>query len=73
MPAEASIKLSNSLDAIASEVQRENNRKLGLKLDDLIRWLIFITIATGAVIYVYNLIIRCMYSAESISEWIAIP
>lgn len=73
MPAEASIKLSNSLDSIAGEVQRENHRKLGLKLDDLIRWLIFMIITTGAVIYVYSLIIRCLYSAESISEWIAAP
>jgi len=73
MSAEASIKLSSNLNAIAGEVQRENYRNWGLKLGDLIRWLIFLAITTGAIIYICDLIIRCLNRAESISEWIAPP
>lgn len=73
MSAEASIKLSSNLNAIASEVQRENYRNWGLKLGDLIRLLIFMIIATGAVIYICDLIMRCLNRAESISQWIAPP
>ena len=73
MPGEAPIKLSSNLDAIARKVQRERYRYYELRLNDLIRWLIFLIIAAGAVIYTCNLIMSFLYRAESISEWIAPP
>jgi|GEM_PF-2616176 hypothetical protein len=73
MSAEASKNLSSNLNAIAHEVWKENHNNRGLKLDDMIRWLIFMIITAGAVIYVCDLIIRCLNRAESISEWMAPP
>ncbi|MDD1761891.1 MAG: hypothetical protein LUQ59_06620 [Methanothrix sp.] len=71
MSTEASMKLSSSLDAL--KVQKENLNDWGLKLDDLMRWLLFIIIAAAVVIYICDLIISCLDRAEFISEWIAPP
>jgi len=71
MSTEASMKLSSGLDAL--KVQRENLNDWGLKLDDLMRWLLFIIITAAAVIYICDLIINCLDRAEFISEWIVPP
>ena len=71
MSTEASMKLSSGLDAL--KVQRENLNDWGLKLDDLMRWLLFIIITAAAVIYICDLIISCLDRAESIGEWIVPP
>ena len=71
MSTEASMKLSSGLDAL--KVEKENNNDWGLKLDDLMRWLLFIIITAAAVIYICDLIISCLDRAESIGEWIVLP
>ena len=71
MSTEASMKLSSGLDAL--KVEKENLNGWGLKLDDLMRWLLFIIITAAAVIYICDLIISCLYRAEFISEWIVPP
>jgi hypothetical protein len=73
MSIEISMMLSSGLDAIAPQVQKENFKGWGLKLDDLMRWLLFIIITAAAVIYVCDLIISCLDRAEFISEWIVLP
>ena len=71
MSTEASMKLSSGLDAL--KVEKENLNGWGLKLDDLMRWLLFIIITAAAVIYICDLIISCLDRAESIDEWIVPP
>ncbi|HNY34217.1 MAG TPA: hypothetical protein PKK68_06125, partial [Methanothrix soehngenii] len=71
MSTEASMKLSSGLDAL--KVEKESLNVWGLKLDDLIRWLLFIIIAATAVIYICDLIISCLDRAESIGEWMVPP
>lgn len=71
MSTEASMKLSSGLDAL--KVEKENLNDWGLKLDDLMRWLLFIIITAAAVIYICDLIISCLDRAEFISEWIVPP
>ena len=71
MSTEASMKLSSGLDAL--KVEKENLNDWGLKLDDLMRWLLFIIITAAAVIYICDLIISCLDRAESIGEWMVPP
>ena len=71
MSTEASMKLSSDLDAL--KAQKEDLNGWGLKLDDLMRWLLFIIIAAAVVIYICDLVISCLDRAESIGEWIVLP
>lgn len=71
MSTEASMKLSSGLDG--RKVQKESLNGWGLKLDDLMRWLLFIIIAAAVVIYICDLIISCLNRAEFIGEWIVPP
>lgn len=73
MPADASMRPSSSIDAIAPFLRREIHWSLDSKVDDLLKALLFLAIALGAAIYIYYLITSLLNNAGDISEWMVFP
>lgn len=69
MPADASMRPSSRIIAMAPFVQREIPGHLDQMAEDLLKALLFIAIALGVTIYIYYLITIILNYAGDISEW----
>lgn len=69
MPADASMRPSSRIIAIAPFVKREIPGHLDQMAEDLLKALLFMAIALGVAIYFYYMITILLNYAGDISEW----